>query len=367
MKKQLVVNLAKYGLAVALLSFVVWHNWDALKDAVGRPVQFGPLTLAFVFSGVGIVLTFVRWYVLVRAQDLPFTLWNALRLGMVGFFLSTFLPGSIGGDIVKAAFLAKEQSRRTVAVATVLIDRALGLLGLFWLVALTGSIFWWLGDPCLENRTLRGLVIASIGVAAASVTTWFLMGLLPESRSQRFAGRLENLPKVGHSLAEMWRAVWMYRLKLGYVVGAMSLGLIAQVSMVGSFYLAAQVFPERSGEVTVPSLSEHFLLVPVGLTVQALAPVPGGAGVGELGYGALYYEVMGTKAAEARGALASFVARVIGWALGLIGYIFYLVMKPSLPKTEEDDEKPAAHAAVTGTLGTSLDPMAAEMRSLKRA
>ena len=83
---------------------------------------------------------------LVRAQDLPFTLPNAMRLGLVAFFFNAFLPGSIGGDIVKAAFLAKEQSRRTVAVATVIIDRAVGLWGLFWLVALLGSVFWVAGD-----------------------------------------------------------------------------------------------------------------------------------------------------------------------------------------------------------------------------
>ena len=53
-----------------------------------------------------------------------------MRLGMIGIFWNTFLPGAVGGDIIKATFLAREQSRRTVAVATVIMDRALALWAL---------------------------------------------------------------------------------------------------------------------------------------------------------------------------------------------------------------------------------------------
>jgi hypothetical protein len=236
---------------------------------------------------------------------------------------------------VKAAFLAREQSRRTVAVATVLVDRVVGLIGLFWLVGITGTFFWLRSDPCLANASLRGLVIASASVVAASILGWMVMGLLPDWRAQRFAGRLEHVPKVGPSIAELWRAGWMYRRKAGYVAGALAMAMAAQVGMVIGFYEAAQVFTQSAGEATVPSLAEHFLIVPVGLTVQALAPVPGGAGVGELGFGALYFLVLGTAAAQAHGVLASLMARIIGWGLGIVGFVFYLVMKPSLPREAE--------------------------------
>jgi uncharacterized membrane protein YbhN (UPF0104 family) len=358
-KKQLLVTVAKYGLAAGLLSFVIWQNWPALSVAVKKPLQPGPLVITILCTLMGLLITFGRWYVLVRAQDLPFTMWNALRLGMVGFSLSTFLPGSIGGDIVKAAFLAKEQSRRTVAVATVLIDRALGLLGLFYLVAITGSIFYFLGDPCLAHPTLRGLVLASLAVVVGSIVTWCLMGLLPDWKAQRFADRLERIPKVGHSIAEMWRAVWMYRRNLGAVAGSIGLALVAQVFMVCGFYSGAHVFVESDGSATTPTLAEHFLIVPVGLTVQALAPVPGGAGVGELGFGALYYLVLESKEAEARGVLASLVLRAIGWALGIVGFIFYLAMKPSLPRDAESEADSAvpSFAPASGTLSPApLDP-----------
>src|SRR5262249_21912408 len=148
--------------------------------------------------------TFVRWYLLVRAVGLPFTVTNALRLGMVGYYFNTFLPGSVGGDIVKAAFLAREQSRRTVAVATVLMDRVLALWAFVGYVAVAGSVFWALG--WLQGEGMQASLWMTAGSAAAVLTSlvlWLLLGLLPQWRVDKFAWRLENqVPKVGPSLAE---------------------------------------------------------------------------------------------------------------------------------------------------------------------
>src|SRR5262249_22238509 len=156
--------------------------------------------------------TFVRWYVLVRAVELPFRLGDALRLGAVGFFFNTFLPGSVGGDLVKAVYLAREQSRRTVAVATVLMDRVIALWALIWFVAISGGIFWATG---MLNEAARGPSERIIRISAITVGVtlliWVVLGLLPTYRAERFARRLDGIPKIGGSLAELWRAFWMYR------------------------------------------------------------------------------------------------------------------------------------------------------------
>ncbi len=128
-----------YGVGFALLAFVIWNNWEPKPGSGGvglknlfspeREKHWGYYGLAAICAATSITVTFVRWYFLVRAQDLPFTLRDALRLGLVGNFFNIFLPGSVGGDLLKAAFLAREQERRTVAVSTVLIDRGVGLWG----------------------------------------------------------------------------------------------------------------------------------------------------------------------------------------------------------------------------------------------
>jgi uncharacterized protein (TIRG00374 family) len=340
--RQLLGVLLKYGLGIGLLAWVIWVNWSptdespGLRSALEHPINVAPFVLAAVICLLSILLTFIRWYVLVRAQGLPFTLPNALRLGLIGYYLSTFLPGSVGGDIIKAAFIAREQRRRTVAVATVLIDRAVGLCGLFWLVTLLGSIFWLSGSLDRNVQTLNSILLGAALLSAGSLVFWFVLGWLPQYRAERFAGRLSRIPKIGHALAEFWRAVWMYRCQGRSVFVALVMAVIGHVGFVLTFYFSAMtlVDPEQ-----IPSLADHFLLVPVGMAIQAGFPAPGGVGGGEYGYGKLY-SLLGYPFAN--GVLGSLVQRVITWVLAMGGYLVYLRMRPALRPVREQAEKELA-------------------------
>jgi uncharacterized protein (TIRG00374 family) len=334
-------SVCKYGLGLGLLAYVIWRNWSGspgsnapgLKDAFAKPVHFGPLFSAAAAYLMALLITFFRWYILVRAQDLPFRLFDALRLGLVGFFFNSFLPaGSVGGDIVKAAFLAREQSRRTVAVATVLIDRAIGLWSLVWLVFLSGGLFWLSGVRVIvESENIQRVILTAGAIAVATYAVWFLLGFLPQWRAQRFAGRLLKIPKIGGSAAEFWRAVWMYRCKGLYVAAGLGLAIIAHVFFVLTFYFAAATFGDAAETGQIPSLTEHFVLVPVGMAIEGFVPVPGGVGAGEYSFGKLY--VLAGKA-ESAGVMAALARRIVIYAWAILGYLVYLRMKPSLAKVE---------------------------------
>ena len=339
--KQALIVALKYGLGVGLLAYVIftyWHIYDDSGEDVGlaaalqRPFDWRPFALAFAVTTASTLLTFFRWYILVRAQGLPFTPLSALRLGSIGFALSTFMPGSVGGDIIKAFAIAREQSRRTVGVATVILDRVIGLCGLFWLVTLLGSIMDFSGihdEAALtpQARTvLRGILITAAALSFGSLVFWFVMGFFSEAWSDDMAHRLQRVPKIGGSLAELWRAVWMYRRRTKSVVLALGLSLVSHCGFVLAFYFSVHTLmpPEA-----VPSLSAHFLIVPVGMTIQAGVPTPGGVGGAEFGFGALYQLINFTFAA---GTLGSLVQRVITWILGFMGYLLYLRMRSSLKR-----------------------------------
>jgi uncharacterized protein (TIRG00374 family) len=362
-------SVAQYGLGLGLLALVVAMNWSDTTDKTGqtspglattlqKPVQFGPLFISALVCALSMIITFYRWFLLVRALNLPFTFHDALRLGLIGYYFNTFLPGSVGGDILKAAFIAREQKgRRTAAVATVLIDRVVGLWALVWLVAILGVAFWLADSPIFHDTAklhagerLQALVVYSVAIAVASVFVWGLLGLLPERRAQRFAGRLESVPRAGHSLAEMWRAVWMYRQQSKAVFASIGLSLVSHTGFVLTFFYAVQTFPAEPGDL--PSLTEHCLIVPVGLTVQALSPTPGGAGFGELGFGGMY-NLIGYK--FAKGVEGSLVQRVVSWVLGLVGLIVYLRLRGQMPTAQE---KHAIEEELLGGPGVTDDDKA---------
>jgi uncharacterized protein (TIRG00374 family) len=335
--KRIVLNLFKYLLAVGLLVWVVWANWDppkgnGLKDVWtkhvinAQPIHYDFLLLGVVLAVVSLIITMLRWYVLVRAQNLPFTVTAALRLGMIGLFYNTFLPGAVGGDIIKAAYLAREQSRRTVAVATVLMDRVLALWALCWFVAILGGVFWACG--LLDGPSVgaaRVIVLLSGLIALLSGAAWLLLGVFSNDAAERFACRIHRIRRIGPSAAEFWRAVWMYRCRQGAVGLTLLVSWIGQVGFVLSFYCCARVLWDGSEGNPIPNLAQHFLLVPIGLVIQAIPGFPGGAGIGEAGFGGLY-ALFGSAASN--GVLASLVQRVMTWVLGLAGFVAYLFLKP---------------------------------------
>jgi uncharacterized protein (TIRG00374 family) len=323
----------KFVLALSLLGVVVILNWPGLSQiwvehVLTGKIYWGNLALAAVICLVSTLLTFVRWYVLVRAVKLPFTLSDALRLGVVGYYYNILLPGSVGGDILKAAFLAREHNRRTVAVATVIMDRIIGLWGLFWFVAILGGVFWTLGMVPEEARWGCGMiVICSAVTVAISVIVWALLGLLPHANAERFAGRLERL--IGGAAAEFWRAVWMYRCQAPSVYLALVMSVVGFVGFVLTFYFSVLTLQEPAA---IPSLAVHFLIVPIGLLAAAVPLFPNGLGISEAGFGGLYVLVGFTAKSAIAG---SMVQRVVTWGLALLGLILYQRMRPGVQQPAE--------------------------------
>ncbi len=133
----------------------------------------------------------------------------------------------------------------------------------------------------------------------------------------------------------------MYRRESRSVWLALGLALVGHVFFVLCFYFAALTLQDPDD---VPSLVGHFMTVPIGMAIQAGIPLPGGIGGGEYVFGKLYQLI---DYPEANGVLMSLVYRSVTWILGLIGYIVYLQMRPSLketPATADTDSEAAACA-----------------------
>lgn len=333
-------GLAKYGIGFGLLAYILWQNWEPKGTSPGIKGLFDQTPDLPVFAAVilcGLAATFIqytRWYVLVRALDLPFTLRNAFRLGLVGSFYNAFLPGSVGGDLVKAYFIAQGQPmRRAAAVSTVIADRLVGLFGLIWFSAVIGGAFWLDGDERIGgNEYLKSIIRVCAGLVVAAVVGWLVLGLLPQRRADRFAGRLARVPKLGHTLAEVWFAVWMYRQRPRTVLLVIALTAVCHVGMVLMFHLAVRVFPMPDPG----TLAEHFVIAPIGYIAQAFFPAPGGVGGAEAIFGYLY-TLLGRP--EATGVVGRLTMRVFEWGFGFVGYLVFLRMRAELPPVVEEAEK----------------------------
>ena len=333
-KREGIKIILLYAVGFGLLGYLVWSNWLPKDKSPGLQglLQQSPDGVAVIgvvaLCAIAIGFQFTRWYVLVRAVDLPFTKRNAFRLGLVGYFYSQFLPGSIAGDFVKAYFIAKDHpGRKAVAVATVVIDRLFGLFGLLLLCAIVGGGLWATGDARIsENAYLRKIVAFAIGSVGLAVVGWVVMGFISDHAANRIATRLHRLPKIGKSLAEVWFSIRLYHQRPLAVALCVLISACSHLCMVFTFHLAVRVFPSTAADSA--SLLEHFVIGPMGFIAQVFFPAPGGVGGAEAIFGYLY-TLLGRD--DATGLVCRLSSRLVEWAIGFTGYLVFLRMKKELP------------------------------------
>ena len=256
----------RVALAASLLALVLWINRDQVRLVLGHRPDLGLFVVGFGLYAGGVLLAYGRWFTLVRALGLPFRPRDALRLGMVGTLFTLVIPGGIGGDVVKAAYLCRQQERKTRAVASVAVDRIVGLMGLFLLAASTGAWGW----DSLEPRVRRVVVFAW---CALGVTTCLLALAFAIRPHGPLARRLAHHQRVSRMIAELHAAGASYRRRLDVVALGVVLGAVTHTGNVLAFYAVNHaLFPAA----LVPPLADHFMIVPVILLATAI-PLPFGA------------------------------------------------------------------------------------------
>jgi glycosyltransferase 2 family protein len=307
-KVGLVVNAALVALAFGLLGLVVWRNWPKILAVFSRPLDLKLLAVAEVIYLAGIVLTFVRWYLLVRVVDPRFTPRAAVLLGFIGNVFNLVIPGAVGGDLIKAAYLARMHVKKTQAIASMVIDRIVGLLGLFALGSIAGALVW--GTAPSDVRRLILAVWATTGLGVLLLAAIF---------AQAFTALFPGLGR-GHSrlhliAAELKEMSTTYRRRLDVVGTALVMSMGNHTLNVLAFYLVGlMLFPSMT-----TTIAQHFLLVPLTLFTTAV-PLPFGA----LGLSEGVADQLFTLVNHPSGFLAMMGFRVVMYGGALIGAIVYL-------------------------------------------
>ncbi len=127
-----IINAGLVALAFGLLGWMVWQNRAKISAVFSLPLDLRLLVLAFAIYMVGIVMTFGRWFILVRVIEPHFRFGATILLGFIGNVFNLVIPGAVGGDLIKGAFLSRMHIKRTQAIASMVIDRIVGLLALLY-------------------------------------------------------------------------------------------------------------------------------------------------------------------------------------------------------------------------------------------
>jgi uncharacterized membrane protein YbhN (UPF0104 family) len=88
------------------------------------------LAAALALTAAANLLSVARWKILLAAAGARIGFWRLFLVNLVGIFFSTFLPGSIGGDVFKVFYLANPRESAPLLSATV-VSRILGMVAVF--------------------------------------------------------------------------------------------------------------------------------------------------------------------------------------------------------------------------------------------
>ncbi|MGE0395447.1 MAG: lysylphosphatidylglycerol synthase transmembrane domain-containing protein [Kofleriaceae bacterium] len=239
----------------------------SVDDLTGafRRVGIPAFSIATALVALNVVAAAIRWRVLMAAYGASaIPRWGRIMfLYFVSFFYNNYLPGAVAGDvgrgIVTREAFADEGAAGSLAV--VLVERALGLFGLFALLALGILV---VGDRIDTSSLWLWTLLGSAGSIA------LVIGIAIARRIARFMPRIlrphaEKLPVLRDARAFAF---------------AVSLSVVTQVLIAAAgWVLLAALWPI--------DFASSLLVVPLAAATVFLPITVGGAGAREAVYIAL--------------------------------------------------------------------------------
>lgn len=265
-------------------------------------VPLTSLALAAVLLATNVaVLGTIRWRALMEAYGAgsPPSLARLATLNLIGFFYNTWLPGGVGGDVVRGvasreAFAGgpageTEAARATGGVAVVLVERTLGLVGL---LILSGAA------SLVGGRSIPGLLAWSAMGIGAGVGAIAALALA-SSLGPRLPGALGRMASSLPGIARPSRFV------IAIAISIVIHGLVAAIGHLAITSLAPAV-----------TLAQSMVIVPVAMATQFLPITIGGAGAREVAFVVLYGAI---GVAEGDALAASLIVLLVNLAVSAIG------------------------------------------------
>lgn len=337
--KRVFIAIIKIGISCAILTYLFQQAWrdDSFLALYEQPKRWSLLALACAAAIASLLLTIVRWRILVQALGIPFALRDALRLGMLGYLFNFFTLGIVGGDVLKAVMIARRQhGQRLEAVSSVLVDRVIGLFALFLVASAAILSLDWGGLQVRDESQLaavRRVCSMTIGLAAIGGISSALV-MTPAVTRLYFVQFFTHLPRIGVWIGRIIAAVQLYQQRKGALTVGMMLSFCVHLLSTASVFLVAQGLPGNA-----PSFAAHFVIVPIAMVAGAI-PLPGGLGAVEYALDFLYRGISSVEIAERQGFIIALAFRVITMIIASIGFVYYLVDRRELRNAikEAEDE-----------------------------
>jgi glycosyltransferase 2 family protein len=236
-----------------------------LGDTARALAKLSPLAAIAVLALLAIDRAVIiwRWIILIRATGQRVAAKSAAWIYLVSSFIGSFTPGGIGGDAARAYTLTQRTSQASDAVASIAMDRVLGLFSLL-LVGLAGAVAW--GRQTGRPASIL-LLTAAAGASGCVALLWadrWVRAALPERLRSR---------GIGLRFTRMADAISQYRDQRRAIAAVLLLSIGLQLLRIVQAYLLGTGIG-----IDVP-FSYYLVFMPIGLIGLLLPISVGGFGL----------------------------------------------------------------------------------------
>ncbi|MGE0171726.1 MAG: YbhN family protein [Oligoflexales bacterium] len=316
--------IAKITIVLALIVWLVRSDrldFAQLHVLITNPVFI--LETLFVWGFAIVYLGALRWHYLLKGSgySLPFS--SVIKLHLIGMFFNTAMPGSVGGDLVKVAYIVRENKEKgkVAAFMTVLLDRLLGVFALFWIGALiiASNSAYSFQNPQLSK--ISGIVV----ISALGLSALFAIGIF----YRKSVGLEKVIPLIPgkYFLFKVLTALGSFRKEKKYIALGIGVSLVIQSIMTLYFFAITQAISDGFVDFVRPTI-----VFPIGVLTTVIPLAPGGLGVGHVAFEKLFQSVGLTGGANAFNIYALCIL-----ALNLLGAFPYVLFKKSLPQVAKSE------------------------------
>lgn len=261
----------------------------------------------FVFP-VTFLITSYRWHELLKVLDIHIGQTRTFTLNMVGAFYNTFMPGSTGGDLLKAYYASKLTPHRARAVMSVLVDRVIGLLALIIVGGVAAATQWHV-SACRKVAMASGGLIGCVALGLVI----FYVPMLRKMSGLDFL--IKRLPMQKH-VQSVVESMELYRKRPWVSIWSLIVSLPVHGTVIVSAMLAGLAFG-----ILRDHWPYYWVCVPVIVLSGSIPISPQGVGVME-GFAILLLRPEGGTIAQAFA--LTMCIRMVGILWNLTGGIFVL-------------------------------------------
>lgn len=306
MKKILSVIL-RVGISIFLLFFLFKQIDKKSLLEIIKSLNKPLLYLGFIIFFLNYLLCFIRWQMLLKAANINLSLKKLVTSYSGGVFFNLFLPSSIGGDMMRSIDLSVQTKKPHEVVATVLLDRLSGYVGLVTLT-LIALVFGW---KLLADRTVLFSMAILFGILIAVLLVLFNQFLY--SSINRFLGSSSN--KIKDSIKTLQQQIYLFKGRKRVIFYNLLMSFVIQiVSPICLYFIALSL------GINI-KIVYFFVLLPIISAITLLPVSIGGLGLRETATIFFFAKVGVSKDLSFAMSLLSFSFMLIYGALGGLIYV----------------------------------------------